>query len=612
MAVSSPKGNKNPSGNDAIPQHDDPHDPGSKDNESERILVTPSLRIGLLAMAGALRAAVGFQPHSGQDNYHGQRAAYGGDFEAQRHWMELTWHLPISQWYWYDLEYWGLDYPPLTAYVSWLCGALSHILVGPDSVALTASRGYEEPIHKAYMRGTVLILDLLLYGTAVLQWTGLGWRLQRHPCTGNNNRNSRNAAITAGQLWTSALALLQPAILLIDHGHFQYNTVALGLSLWAFYFMTVSTLSSSSFQSCIWGSILFCLALCFKQMLLYYAPAVFFYLLGRCFAKDHHTTQTTGPASTNLAVAAKRVLQLALTVIACFVTLWWPFVVWGPLDTNVRERITHVLRRIFPLQRGLFEGKVSNLWCALSVRPLRLRQRIPIERQPLAALGLTLILQCPVSICMFRAGRQGTCTGTTSNSTFLTTPQQQLLWGATNSALAFFLASFQVHEKSLLLALAPCSLLFLDDPDYVAWFSLVTAWTLWPLMQIDRLQTAYVCTLGIFGSTLCLWRLWMTPNEGDEKCIGLGTVQAPGGWRSIISLLRRWFPVLSYIVMLLLHVAEWQIPSREGLPDLYPVLWSIVGCGFCCVAWIMSTWRLWQMDRHGMSTRLLQNKEKVY
>lgn len=45
-----------------------------------------------------------------------------GDYEAQRHWMELTIHLPIRQWYTYDLQYWGLDYPPLTAYVSWLCG----------------------------------------------------------------------------------------------------------------------------------------------------------------------------------------------------------------------------------------------------------------------------------------------------------------------------------------------------------------------------------------------------------------------------------------------------------------------------------------------------------
>lgn len=47
-----------------------------------------------------------------------------GDYEAQRHWMELTIHLPVQQWYRYDLQYWGLDYPPLTAYVSWVCGKM--------------------------------------------------------------------------------------------------------------------------------------------------------------------------------------------------------------------------------------------------------------------------------------------------------------------------------------------------------------------------------------------------------------------------------------------------------------------------------------------------------
>jgi alpha-1,3-glucosyltransferase len=64
-----------------------------------------------------------------------------GDYEAQRHWMELTNHLPLRQWYRYDLQYWGLDYPPLTAYHSWLCGKmwvdiLTHLLLLPLTLAM--------------------------------------------------------------------------------------------------------------------------------------------------------------------------------------------------------------------------------------------------------------------------------------------------------------------------------------------------------------------------------------------------------------------------------------------------------------------------------------------
>jgi len=53
-----------------------------------------------------------------------------GDYEAQRHWMEITIHLRFQQWYKYNLQYWGLDYPPLTAYVSWLCGKV-YLVVSP-------------------------------------------------------------------------------------------------------------------------------------------------------------------------------------------------------------------------------------------------------------------------------------------------------------------------------------------------------------------------------------------------------------------------------------------------------------------------------------------------
>lgn len=51
-----------------------------------------------------------------------------GDFEAQRHWMEITINVPLKDWYrntgTNDLKYWGLDYPPLSAYWAYLTGYL--------------------------------------------------------------------------------------------------------------------------------------------------------------------------------------------------------------------------------------------------------------------------------------------------------------------------------------------------------------------------------------------------------------------------------------------------------------------------------------------------------
>ena len=111
-----------------------------------------------------------------------------GDYEAQRHWMEITIHLPFQQWYTYDLQYWGLDYPPLTAYISWLCGKVyangqhtpnephsDHFIhsgswIEPSWFALDASRGIETEGSKVYMRATVLVCDLL-YVWAVIMFT---------------------------------------------------------------------------------------------------------------------------------------------------------------------------------------------------------------------------------------------------------------------------------------------------------------------------------------------------------------------------------------------------------------------------------------------------------
>lgn len=491
-----------------------------------------SLIIAAIASLLFLRALVGLHPHSGQNNHHGSREAYGGDYEAQRHWMELTLHLPVGEWYWYDLDYWGLDYPPFTAYVSYLCGLASSFLVGPESVALDESRGFEDPIHKAYMRATVWILDAIVYFPAV-------WMIVKRLYPEKYWK----------WFWSFVLALAQPALLLMDHGHFQYNSVSLGFALLACYYMT-----KSSFRDCVIGSFYFCLALNFKQMTLYYAPAIFFYLLGRCCAVDRWFL---------------RLATLGATVVSTFALLWWPFLYYGPPDTTIVDRLIQVLHRIFPFERGLFEGKVSNLWCALSVKPLSIRQRLPQDMQATFALIFTILLIVPACYKLFCMGRRDRGDAT---------DQRLLLWGMASTGLAFFLASFQVHEKSILMALAPISLL--DDFSSVQWFSIVSTWTLFPLIQVDRLQVAYFCTLAIFASLS-----WLSA-EGHERT---NTASFFDCW----ALTKLIVPV-SYVGMAMLHVLEVTIPAPSNLPDLFPVLWSVAGCAMICLAWLITCWHLYQ------------------
>jgi alpha-1,3-glucosyltransferase len=73
--------------------------------------------------------------------------------------------------------------------------------------------------------------------------------------------------------------LIHPCFILIDHGHFQYNCVSLGLVLWSIILLKN--------QQIYLASIFYVCSICFKQMSLYYAPAFFFYLLGISIWKEH-------------------------------------------------------------------------------------------------------------------------------------------------------------------------------------------------------------------------------------------------------------------------------------------------------------------------------------
>ena len=77
------------------------------------------------------------------------------------------------------------------------------------------------------------------------------------------------------QFEATGLLLMQSALLIIDHGHFQYNGVCLGLCLYA-----VAAFATNRFHT---AAILFSLALNFKQIALYFALPFFFALLSACW-----------------------------------------------------------------------------------------------------------------------------------------------------------------------------------------------------------------------------------------------------------------------------------------------------------------------------------------
>ncbi len=199
----------------------------------------------LCLFALLVRVLIGRWPYSGA-----KTPPIFGDFEAQRHWLEVTLNLPIGKWYWYDLQYWGLDYPPLTAYVSMILGMIAH-RVYPKSVALVSSRSEESPETVALMRGFVILCDFLMWFPAVLI-------MASHLQSSSHKKQT-------GRKWFFAIvgaALFQPGSVLMDHGHHQYNCVTLGLALGA--------ATAIHRDRDLLGAVLFCLRYASSWLVLFY------------------------------------------------------------------------------------------------------------------------------------------------------------------------------------------------------------------------------------------------------------------------------------------------------------------------------------------------------
>ncbi|KAH9841629.1 glycosyltransferase family 57 protein [Rhodofomes roseus] len=477
--------------------------------------------------------SIGLGSYSGQ----GTPPMYG-DYEAQRHWMELTIHLPMREWYKYDLQYWGLDYPPLTAYVSWACGLVGS-WINASWFALDASRGIESPESKAYMRTTVLVFDSLVYLPALFLFVR----------TWHANRSARTQEVALLTL------LLQPTLLLVDFGHFQYNSVMLGLTLFA---MVCFARGHD-----LLGAVSFVLSLGFKQMALYYAPAIGSYLLGKCL----YLGMVQGP---------RHFVRLAVVTAASMLILFLPFLPpFAPLSA-----ILDPITRIFPFNRGLFEDKVANFWCASDVI-LKWRRRLSPKTLVRIATGLTALGFLPGAAGLVYSGwrvrlqtRKDDDARAGAVAAREPAPTMPLLpYALLTSSLSFFLFSFQVHEKTILLPLLPLTLLLsgvTSNETSETWeigmlVSNVALFSMWPLLKRDGLGVSYI-------AMTVLW----------NRIVGYNPFRArPNSLIQYLSL-------VTHAGCLVLHVLELLFSPPARYPDLFPVLNVLLSTPVFGLAWLWS------------------------
>lgn len=166
-----------------------------------------------------------------------------------------------------------------------------------------------------------------------------------------------------------------------------------------------------------------------------------------------------------------------------------------------------------------------------------------------------------------------------SLSLLIKSKKKQFLYALVNSSLAFFLFSFQVHEKSILVAAIPAILIFPMDPFMVFWFLQVSTFSMFPLLVKDGLVVAFFGLSGVFiGMTKLLidytkdkknqnlnflQMMWKINRKSDGKFVE----------NSFIA-----FFILSTIAEIFLIIGFFFVTPPANLPFLHPLLISAFSC----------------------------------
>lgn len=304
-------------------------------------------------------------------------------------------------------------------------------------------------------------------------------------------RITRNFDSTKRRLvWV--LVIWSPALLIVDHMHFQYNGFLLGLLL-----ISISALMEGKD---LMGGFFFAVLLCFKHLFAVAAPVYFVYLL-RHYCRG------------GLIKGFGRLLAMGLLVVAVIVAAFGPFV--------YHDQMLQVIHRMFPFGRGLCHAFwAPNFWVfyimadkllAFFLRRVGFNVERPAgsftsglvgESSPFAVLpqvtplATFMMVLLAISPCLFKSWKN---------------PQPRKIARWISYAYSCgFLFGWHVHEKATLHFVIPLAINAVDsinDAHHYFLLSIVSCYSLFPLLFEGREYPIKVtllllhCILMWFGFT---------------------------------------------------------------------------------------------------------------
>jgi len=352
------------------------------------------------------------------------------DFDVHRNWLAITRNLSLDEWYFNDVDgmtVHTLDYPPAFAFFEWFLSNnpfTLFLLRGDDRCLALLPDSDNDPSSTcvAFQRSTVILSDVVL-------WIG-AWIAS----TGFHSESIPKATISF------LLIVLNPGLLWLDHIHFQYNGMLLGILLASLGCLmhgenTLPTKEEYDYFH-LSGAALYALLLNMKHLYLPLGPIYLFYLLSSyCFAEGRFVP--------------RRFFAVAVVTGISLILPWIPFL----FLRDPKAQLVQILARLFPFGRGLVHDYwAANVWAFFSLANKGVRFLSGrISSFPIISLPEPTPAVCAILLLIsILPGMWIICRSPTKN---------RLIQTVVYTSLCSFMLAYHVHEKAILTALIPLTLL---------------------------------------------------------------------------------------------------------------------------------------------------------
>ena len=487
----------------------------------------------LISISIILRFGIGLAGYSGVKN-----SPDYGDYEVHRHWMELAISLNPSDYYNVtkeeNINYKHFDYPPFCAYVHYVLGKMLNF-IEPDATAFAKSKGYESDKLKLFMRWAIILLDITFYMSSLILFIRYTFY-------------KLNFGIRQCILF---LLINMPILLLIDHGHFQPNCVMLGLMTFCFY-------ATIKHENAI-ATILFVLSVNFKLFSAYFFIPIALYILHNIITFSYNSIfkdnkikskdQKVIPIIFFFLKITFHIFKLACIGILVLCILFYPWI--------ANKGVNQALAMIFPVERGLFEDKVANVWCFLNTF-IKLREKFSIHSLSIISGFVTIVMSF---ISIFPGLKN------MNPNTFLL-----MLF---NVSMIFFLCSYMVHEKTILIPLLPFGLAFFNFKRFHTIINLVALFSNFFLLRRDECTIPYFAIF--FGYSIIGFSFEDSLNSlfhflESTNCQKIEGTKFKLAMNFIYKTIDQNFKKINLFIfgfILIFHVVEAIVPSPSRFPDIY-------------------------------------------